>query len=103
MKISLKTGLVLGFIVGVASALMYTPKSGKEIREELKDKVSNVPYYFFNFLESLIDLTVSVLDFAKASFKEQRQRLYQAVASGISAAKEKTDELRKLATTTSKQ
>ena len=97
MKLSLKHGLFLGLIIGVASALLYAPKTGKEIRAELKDKLNNVPYHFFNLLESLIDLTVSVLDFAKVAFHEQQEKLSRAFVSGINAAKEKTDELKKLA------
>ena len=97
MKLSLKHGLFLGLIIGVASALLYAPKTGKEIRAELKDKLNNVPYHFFNLLESLIDLTVSVLDFAKVAFHEQQEKLSRAFVSGINASKEKTDELKKLA------
>ena len=98
MKLSLKKGLLLGLLIGVASALLYAPKTGKELREELKEKVEAVPHNFFNFLESLIDLTLSVLDFAKVAFKEQSYRFSKAFESGVSAAKEKSDELKKYAT-----
>ena len=98
MKLTLKRGLILGLLIGVASALLYAPKTGKELREELKEKVDAVPKNFFNFLESLIDLAVSVLDFAKSAFKEQSYRFSKAFESGVSAAKEKSDELKKYAT-----
>ena len=98
MKLTLKRGLFLGLLIGVASALLYAPKTGKELREELKEKVEAVPQNFFNLLESLIDLTVSVLDFAKAAFKEQSFRFSKAFESGLSAAKEKSDELKRYAT-----
>ena len=98
MKLTLKRGLLLGLLIGVASALLYAPKTGKELREELKEKVEAVPHNFFNFLESLIDLTLSVLDFAKTAFKEQSVRFSKAFESGVSAAKEKSDELKKYAT-----
>ncbi len=97
MKMTLKRGLLLGLLIGVASAFLYAPKTGKELREELKDKVDAVPQNFFNFLESLIDLAVSVLDFAKSAFKEQSYRFSKAFESGVSAAKEKSDELKKYA------
>ena len=98
MKMTLKRGLLLGLLIGVASAFLYAPKTGKELREELKDKINNVPYHFFNLLESIVDLAVSVLDFAKESFQEQQHRLSKAVNAGINAAKEKTTELKDLAT-----
>ena len=100
MKLSLKRGLLLGLLIGVASALLYAPKTGKELREELKEKVDAVPHRFFSFLESLIDLTLSVLDFAKSAFKEQSYRFSKAFESGVSAAKEKSDELKKYAAQT---
>lgn len=96
MKLSLKNGLFLGLLVGVASAFLYAPKTGKELREELKDKLNNVPYHFFNLVESIVDLAASVLDFAKESFNEQKYRLSKAVEAGVSVAKEKTTELRNL-------
>lgn len=100
MKLSLKNGLLLGLLIGLASAVLYTPKSGKELREGLKDKVDKVPFHFFNFLESLIDLTLSVLDFAKSAFQEQRERLSSALSTGIAAARVKADELKKYANST---
>lgn len=97
MKMSLKSGLFLGLLVGFVSAILYAPKAGKEVRDELKDKINNIPYHFFNLLESIVDLTVSVLDFAKVAFHEQQDKLSRAVASGINAAKEKTQEMKKVA------
>lgn len=101
MRFSLKNGLFLGLLIGAASAFLYAPKTGKEVREELREKIDNVPYHFFSLLESLVDLASSVLDFAKTSFQEQQDRLSKAVTSGMNVAKEKTEELRKFATTKS--
>lgn len=94
MKLSFKNGIFLGLIFGIGAALLCAPKSGKELREELKGKVQAVPFHFLNFLESLIDLTVSVLDFAKDSFKEQGYNLSRAFEYGVNAAKEKNREMK---------
>lgn len=94
---TLKSGLFLGLLIGFVSAILYAPKTGKEVRDELKDKINNIPYHFFNLLESIVDLTVSVLDFAKVAFREQQDKLSKAVSSGISAAKEKAQEMKKVA------
>ena len=93
----LKHGLFLGFLIGLGSALLYAPKSGKELREELKDKIEIVPKNFLSFLESLVDLAVSVLDFAKVAIEEQSEKITKAVSVGINAAKEKTTELKSYA------
>lgn len=98
MKLSVKNGLFFGVLLGIASAFLYAPKSGKELREELKDQISSVPRNFLNLLESIVDLALSVLDFAKVAFSEQGERISKAVNSGISAAHKKTEELKRYAT-----
>lgn len=94
----LKNGLLIGLIIGIGAALLYAPKSGKEVRKEVQDKLNNIPQHFFGLLESIIDLSVSVLDFARESFKEQKERLSNAMSKGLDAAKDKTEEFRKFAT-----
>ena len=98
MKLSLKNGLFLGLLVGIASAFLYAPKKGKELREELKDKTDSISHHFLNLLESLVDLTVSVLDFFKTAVLEQSEKVSKALSCGVSAAKEKTEELKKYTT-----
>lgn len=95
MRLSVKNGLFFGLLVGVVSAFLYAPKPGKELREELKDKVNSIPRNFLNLLESLVDLALSLLDFAKVAFSEQSERISKAVSTGINAAREKTEELKK--------
>lgn len=36
-------GIIIGAVVGFATALLVTPLSGKEIREVLKDKAADIP------------------------------------------------------------
>lgn len=97
MKLSVKNGLFFGLLIGVIAALLYAPKPGKELRCELKEKIETVPKHFLSFLESLVDLMVSVLDFGMSAFQEQGTKLSKAVSTGVSAAKEKATELKKLA------
>ncbi len=100
MKLTLKNGLIFGLLVGIASAFLYAPKTGKEMREELKDKTDSITQHFLNLLESLVDLTVSVLDFFKVAVSEQGEKVSKALSTGISAAREKTEELKKFTTGT---
>lgn len=96
MKLSLKNGLLLGLLVGIGSAFLCAPKSGKELRTELNEKVNSVPVKFLGFLESLVDLVISILDFARDAFQEQGEKISHAVSSGINSAKEKSSELKTL-------
>ncbi len=98
MKLSLKNGLFFGLLIGIASAFLYAPKTGKEMREELKDKTDSISHHFLSFLESLVDLTVSVLDFFKTAVLEQSEKVSKALSCGVSAAKEKAEELKKYST-----
>ena len=103
MRLSLKSGLVVGFLLGAVSAFLYAPKTGKELREELREKIDAVPYHFFNLMESVVDLSLSVLDFAKESFGEHSYKFSKAVESGIAACKEKSKEMKDLASNVVKQ
>lgn len=89
-----RDGLFLGVVIGLASAFLCAPRSGEETREEVKDKINSVPKHFFNLLESLLDLSASVLDFARESFQGQGENISKAVSTGINAAKEKAEELK---------
>ena len=95
MKLTLKRGLVLGVLVGIASAFLYAPKPGKELRAELRGRLNLVPKRLLDLLESIVDLTYSVFDFAKATIDEQGEKISCAVTSGLTAAKEKSEELKR--------
>lgn len=97
-----RNGIILGLLIGVGAAFLYAPKSGKETREDLKEKLNKVPQSFLNLLESLVDLSVSVLDLAKESLEEQSDRLSNVVNKGMSYAKDKTEKIKSLATSISK-
>lgn len=94
MKLSLKNGLLFGLLVGIGSALFYAPRPGKELRAELSQKAGTIPQQCLNLLESLVDLVVSILDFAVVAFQEQGDKLSRAMSNGICVAKEKSDELK---------
>lgn len=97
----MRDGLLLGLIIGVGAAILYAPKSGKEIRNDVHDKLNVVPKNFFTLLESLVDLSVSVLDFAKEALQEQSDKFSDVFSRGLDVAKDKTDELKKYASSVS--
>lgn len=88
MKLTLKRGLLLGGLLGIASAFLYAPKPGKELRAELRGKLDSVPKHLLDLLESIVDLTYSVFDFAKVSFEEQSKTSYNGKRNEDVRAKE---------------
>lgn len=68
-------GTLFGIITGVVAGLALSPKSGKEMREEIVKKVSS---------ESMIKV--------KCSIENQINKLNQAIKAGrMAAAKEKEE------------
>lgn len=59
-------GFVLGAVVGTAGALLLAPKSGKELREDLKEKVLNSPWF---------ELDIEYIEDLKNDFNELKEDL----------------------------
>ena len=77
-------GLLIGFlsgaVVGAAVALLYAPKSGKEFRQDIKDKTQDL-------MEGAEDFAKVAKEKAIATYNEGRQKAEQLVTD----AKEKAD------------
>lgn len=83
---NLSKGLLIGFltggIVGAAIALLYAPKSGKELRSDIKNKSNE----FLDDAEKYIDVAKEKASAAINEGKQKSEKL-------ISDAKVKADEL----------
>ncbi len=65
-------GLVTGVIIGGIIALLYAPKSGKETRQLIKDKVTE-------FVDTLREETSEVVDTVKEAASEATHKGQAAV------------------------
>ncbi len=77
-------GLLIGFlsgtIVGAAVALLYAPKTGKELRQDIKDKTQDL-------MDGAEDFAKTAKEKAIATYNEGKQKAEQLVTD----AKEKAD------------
>lgn len=85
---SLLAGVVIGAVIGATASLLYAPKSGKETREDLLERLDS--------LKTRIDETAHTLaDATRVKMAETKADLAQAVDAGRAAAKTRAEELRR--------
>jgi len=75
------TGLAIGAVVGATLALLYAPKKGTELREDIADTVDDVTTKFRNAIDHVKDTVSEIMDEGKVTGNEFFQ---QAVAKAES-------------------
>jgi gas vesicle protein len=84
---SILAGLAVGAIAGAAVALLYAPKSGKETRDDLLERLDQ--------MKSRVDETAQRMrDAARARLSEARSDISEAMDAGLSAARSRAEDLR---------
>jgi gas vesicle protein len=86
-------GLFIGAIGGVTVGLLVAPKSGKELRGDLKENARNIPERASELMDDTLDLYASGVNYAQLAVEEQTMRVKRAVAAGKLAAAKKREEL----------
>ncbi|MBS4761632.1 YtxH domain-containing protein [Carnobacteriaceae bacterium zg-ZUI252] len=86
-------GLIVGALVGAGIALLVTPKSGKELREDLLDKSEDLKAIALDYMElltvkgeELLTATKDTTDSLVEKFNDKKDELADTLA-------EKTDAL----------
>lgn len=85
-------GFVLGALSGAAVALLYAPKSGDEMREELKEK----SYELKDRAQEMgvdVERLEELKERGQTALQQQRARLQEAVEEGRVAAERRKEEL----------
>jgi gas vesicle protein len=72
LAIGLGIGLLTGLVIGGVLALLYAPKTGKETRQIIKDKVGGV-------VDAVKEKTGEVVDAVKETASEASQKAQVAV------------------------
>lgn len=86
-------GLLLGLAGGATLAVLFAPKSGSEIRGQLKDTAADLPDRMSELVDDSLDLYASGVNYLQLVMEEQTMRLRRAVAAGKLAAAKKREEL----------
>ena len=86
-------GFIIGAIGGVTVGLLVAPKSGKELRGELKENARNLPERASELMDDTLDLYASGVNYAQLAVEDQTMRVKRAVAAGKLAAAKKREEL----------
>jgi gas vesicle protein len=82
-------GVILGIVAGVASAMLYTPKKGSEVRDELKSKLNEVPSEVDKLLKDIRELYHKSVELVIGASKEQCNKLSDALGDAENAVKAK--------------
>lgn len=86
-------GLFIGALGGATVALLTAPKSGKELRGDLKEGARALPEKVSELMDDTLDLYASGVNYAQLAVEEQSMRVKRAVAAGKLAAAKKREEL----------
>ena len=86
-------GLFLGAVGGATVALLTAPKSGREMRGELKESAKALPERASELMDDTLDLYASGVNYAQLAVEEQTMRVKRAVQAGKLAAAKKREEL----------
>ncbi len=81
-------GLIIGGVIGLVGGLLYAPKKGKEIREDIQKSVTDL----VEKAKGQYDLTKGKVENLvareKVSLAEKKGRLKEAIEAGVEAFKE---------------
>ncbi len=86
---ALLAGLLFGLISGAIFALLYTPKSGRELREDLKAKTEDLPTEVNNLLNDIRELYDKSCNVLTSLSKEQYGKLKDALGETQKVIKNK--------------
>jgi gas vesicle protein len=84
----LVTGILIGGIIGAAIALLYAPKSGRELRADLREKTNKLLTDAEAAMERAKTKVSTAVHETKERIAEEEQRLKGAVEAGVDAYKE---------------
>lgn len=91
--LSFGVGLIFGIGIGAALGLLLAPKSGDEIRSNLRDIAQELPDNLNQTVDDTKDKCSNFLDKTRYSFEKQVNQINNAFKAGKMAAAKKKEEL----------
>jgi len=86
------SSFLLGGIVGAAVGLLSAPKSGKEVRRQVKDMAGDVKGKAGDYYEQIREAVTSALVEGKGLIDEKKRLITKAVQAGIEAYQKEKEE-----------
>lgn len=86
-------GLFVGAAGGATVAFLVAPKSGNEVRGEIRKTAQDMPEKMGEIVDDSLDLYASTLNYCQLLVEEQTSRMKRAVAAGKLAAAKKREEI----------
>lgn len=80
---------LIGGVMGVGAGLLLAPKSGKEIREQIKGMAKNAKETTEDHYERVKKTVVSALESGEGIFEGKKEQITNAVRAGIEAYQNK--------------
>ncbi|MFA6989085.1 MAG: YtxH domain-containing protein [Candidatus Gastranaerophilaceae bacterium] len=91
-SISFGIGLLGGILAGVAVGILYSPKSGEEMRAELIKATKNFTEKLSPDVQTAKEISLEMIDKAKASIESQFDKINQTIkAKKMAEAKAKEE------------
>lgn len=92
-------GLIFGALIGAGAALLFAPKSGKELREDLSDKSEDLKAIALDYIEllsvkgeELVSATKGSTDSIVEKVKDKKESLTDVLAKKTEALTEVINE-----------
>ena len=86
------SSFLLGGIVGAAVGLLSAPKSGKEVRSQVRDMAGDVKKRAGDYYEQVREAVTSALAEGKGLIDEKKRLITKAVQAGIEACRKEKGE-----------
>ena len=90
--VSFGIGLIFGVLAGVAAGVLYSPKPGKEMREDLKNTMTTIAKDINPEIKHAQNVNEVVENFRYA-MEKQLGKIQEAIKAGKMAAAKKREEL----------
>ena len=86
------SSFLLGGLIGAAVGLLSAPKSGKEVRRQVRDLAGNVKGKAGDYYEQIREAVTSALVEGKGLIDEKKRLITKAVQAGIEACQKEKEE-----------
>jgi gas vesicle protein len=91
--LSFGVGMLLGMGIGAVLGLLLTPKSGQQMRSDIRSMANELPSNVNQNLDNTKDRAMSLIDKTKYNFEKQVKQIDDAIRAGKMAAAKKREEL----------